>query len=54
VPRWIPAPAASGRQPSGAAPPDLFSWTDTLFSERGTLLAIAAGYILIAAKLFIE
>lgn len=27
-----------------------FSWTDTIFSERGTLIAIAAGYALLWAK----
>jgi protein-S-isoprenylcysteine O-methyltransferase Ste14 len=54
VPRWLPAVAAPRRQPSGATPAILFSWPETLFSERGTLLAIAAGYVLIAAKLVIE
>jgi protein-S-isoprenylcysteine O-methyltransferase Ste14 len=46
VPRWIPKVA-------GEAPPlprDPFSWRETLFSERGTLIAIAAGYILLAIK----
>jgi hypothetical protein len=28
-----------------------FSWRDTFFSERGTLIAIAAGYILLWIKL---
>jgi hypothetical protein len=27
-----------------------FSWSDTLFSERGTLLAIAVGYALLWIK----
>ena len=46
VPRWIPNLA--GRSTSGhdAA----FSWTQTLYSERGTLIAIAAGYLLLALK----
>ena len=29
---------------------DAYSWRDTLFSERGTLLAIAAGYLLLWLK----
>lgn len=36
------------RIPSSAVP--RFSWTDTLFSERGTLAAIATGYVLLWAK----
>jgi len=46
VPRWIPNFA--GRSTSGhdAA----FSWTQTLYSERGTLIAIAAGYVLLSLK----
>ena len=38
VPRWVPR---LRRPMPGPAP---FSWRDTLFSERGTLVAIAAGY----------
>jgi len=46
VPRWIPNP--SGRSTSGhdAA----FSWKQTIYSERGTIIAIVAGYLLIAVK----
>jgi len=46
VPRWMPSFA--GRSTSGhdAA----FSWTQTLYSERGTLIAIAAGYLLLFLK----
>jgi protein-S-isoprenylcysteine O-methyltransferase Ste14 len=46
VPRWIPNFA--GRSTSGhdAA----FSWTQTLYSERGTFIAIAAGYVLLFLK----
>jgi protein-S-isoprenylcysteine O-methyltransferase Ste14 len=47
IPRWIPrigaippAPATAGR-----------SWRETLVSERGTLIAIAAGYVLLWLKL---
>ena len=46
VPRWIPALRPQRR----ATPPRLFSWRETLFSERGTLIAIAAGYALISLK----
>ena len=46
VPRWIPNFA--GRSTSGhdAA----FSWTQTLYSERGTFIAIAGGYVLLFLK----
>lgn len=45
VPRWMPARA--GRGGAGAGP---FSWRETLFSERGTLAAIAAGFALLWLK----
>jgi len=61
VPRWIPrwnrrergerrennhsALSARSAVPSGS-----FSWRETLFSERGTLLAIAAGYLVLLLK----
>jgi protein-S-isoprenylcysteine O-methyltransferase Ste14 len=57
VPRWIPA--AFGTRPSGqtrdfaaGATPraEYVSWADTFFSERGTLIAIAAGYLLLWLK----
>jgi protein-S-isoprenylcysteine O-methyltransferase Ste14 len=49
VPRWIPrgrpiAPVVSSEAASR------FSWAETLFSERGTLIAIAAGYLLLWLK----
>lgn len=59
VPRWIPAPntgAPTSRRDeipsaSSASPAVMpFSWADTLFSERGTLMAIAAGYALLWIK----
>ncbi len=43
VPRWIPRPVPRSLSPA-------FSWRETLFSERGTLLAIAAGYLLLYLK----
>jgi len=54
VPRWLPrlSPGPATRTHDQA--PGFFSWRDTLFSERGTLLAIAGGYVLIAVKLFVE
>jgi hypothetical protein len=48
VPRWIPR-----LQPRNAEAPDsssTFSWSETLFSERGTLIAIAVGYLLLWYK----
>lgn len=46
VPRWIPLLRAPA-QPPGAA---VFSWRETFYSERGTLIAIVAGYALLAVK----
>jgi protein-S-isoprenylcysteine O-methyltransferase Ste14 len=47
VPRWIPSGiSVAQRQGPGAS----FSWRDTFFSERGTLIAIAIGYLLLWAK----
>jgi protein-S-isoprenylcysteine O-methyltransferase Ste14 len=47
VPRWIPRPTAAQSESPWPRP---FSWRDTLFSERGTLIAIAMGYALLAIK----
>ena len=46
VPRWMP----SFHAPTTDAPQGSVSWRDTLFSERGTLIAIAIGYLLLYAK----
>jgi protein-S-isoprenylcysteine O-methyltransferase Ste14 len=46
VPRWIPAL----RAPSALHQAARFSWGETFFSERGTLIAIAAGYLLLWLK----
>jgi protein-S-isoprenylcysteine O-methyltransferase Ste14 len=54
VPRWVPSFGSSPPARTGTAADTLFSWRETLFSERGTLVAIAAGYILIAIKLLSE
>jgi protein-S-isoprenylcysteine O-methyltransferase Ste14 len=48
VPRWLPR-ISSGTRRSKRVP--VFSWRETLFSERGTLIAMAVGYVLIWLKL---
>jgi len=55
VPRWIPSIAASPIVDSRQAivdsrPPTTNSWRETFFSERGTLIAIAVGYLLLWIK----
>ena len=52
VPRWIPhLGGAQSRAPRDAdSLPRLFSWKETLYSERGTLIAIAVGYVLLFVK----
>ena len=49
VPRWFPKRRRGerGLRRGHAA----FSWRETFFSERGTLIAIAAGYLLLWLKL---
>ncbi len=46
VPRWIPSPRSvdAGRAATG------YSWRQTLFSERGTLIAIVLGFLLLWIK----
>ncbi len=60
VPRWIPSIRHKGHQGHKDQNPlvssvslvsSSFSFRETLFSERGTLLAIAAGYVLLWIKL---
>ena len=46
VPRWLPSPGAE-TSPAGAV---TFSWRQTFFSERGTLIAIGAGFLLLSLK----
>ena len=48
VPRWIPSLNRADRGLRRAK--EGFSWSATLFSERGTLIAIAAGYLLLWIK----
>ena len=45
VPRWLPRSLPATLP---GAPP--FSWRTTFFSERGTLIAIAVGYLLLGVK----
>jgi protein-S-isoprenylcysteine O-methyltransferase Ste14 len=47
VGRWIPNFQRKGREGRKEIG---FSWTETLFSERGTLIAIAGGYFLLWLK----
>jgi protein-S-isoprenylcysteine O-methyltransferase Ste14 len=46
VPRWVPRLRGTGGRP---ASPE-FSWRDTAYSERGTLIAIAVGCVLLWTK----
>ena len=46
VPRWLPS--LTTRASSNAA--GVFSWKETMFSERGTLIAIAVGFLLLWIK----
>lgn len=46
VSRWLPSIRTPDRLLSDAR----FSWRETLFSERGTLIAIGLGYLLLWAK----
>jgi len=59
LPRWFPRARPSTRSGEATDPDSLmvspsnhepFSWGDTLFSERGTLVAMAAGYLLLWLK----
>jgi protein-S-isoprenylcysteine O-methyltransferase Ste14 len=52
VPRWIPWSKIRGARTDGSAPAPsaVSSVRATLFSERGTLIAIAAGYVLLWLK----
>jgi steroid 5-alpha reductase family enzyme len=47
VPRWLPSVTTRA---SSSDSPAVFSWKETLFSERGTLIAIAAGFLLLWIK----
>jgi protein-S-isoprenylcysteine O-methyltransferase Ste14 len=46
VPRWVPSVASAAAPAIGPG----FSWRQTLFSERGTLIAIVVGFLLLWLK----
>lgn len=48
VPRWVPTFGAGARADTETREP--YSWRETLFSERGTLIAIAIGYLMLWMK----
>jgi protein-S-isoprenylcysteine O-methyltransferase Ste14 len=48
VPRWIPSLRNPPSVETGSR--EVASWRDTLFSERGTLIAIGVGYFLLWTK----
>jgi len=48
VPRWVPSLTSGTKSATSAAA--AFSWRDTLFSERGTLIAIGVGFLLLWLK----
>ena len=54
VPRWLPSGGSERTRPTRQTPGQTvgapFSLSETLFSERGTLIAIAAGYVLLFLK----
>jgi protein-S-isoprenylcysteine O-methyltransferase Ste14 len=49
VPRWLPS-LSSRPETLAPAVAASFSWRETLFSERGTLIAIGAGFLLLWLK----
>ena len=50
VPRWVPRTWSAGGRHTWHAAGRTFSWAETLFSERGTLAAIGAGYFVLWVK----
>jgi protein-S-isoprenylcysteine O-methyltransferase Ste14 len=54
VGRWVPSGRGSAVDRSevagGTVPAKPFTWSETLFSERGTIIAIAVGYGLLWVK----
>ena len=53
VPRWIPTVGRAVTEENDRSDhdaPHVFSWRETFCSERGTLIAIAVGYALLAVK----
>jgi protein-S-isoprenylcysteine O-methyltransferase Ste14 len=50
VPRWVPRLSRDSGTPGAEVARQGFTWRETFFSERGTLIAIAAGYLLLGLK----
>jgi protein-S-isoprenylcysteine O-methyltransferase Ste14 len=53
VPRWLPRfrlPSVSVSSVPSSVASAPFPWSETVFSERGTLIAMAAGYLLLWLK----
>jgi protein-S-isoprenylcysteine O-methyltransferase Ste14 len=50
VPRWIPRWKVRGESNESELSTRKVSWPDVLFSERGTLIAIGVGYVLLYMK----
>jgi protein-S-isoprenylcysteine O-methyltransferase Ste14 len=50
VPRWLPRLSTLRRPPAASDPRPAFGWRETLFSERGTLIGVAAGALLLSIK----
>ena len=50
VPRWVPTLNRGERGDRRERDLSAYSWRETVFSERGTLLAIAGGYLLLWLK----
>jgi protein-S-isoprenylcysteine O-methyltransferase Ste14 len=50
VPRWLPVFGSGGRQAARESPVPRFSWRETIYSERGTLIGIAVGLVLLSFK----
>ena len=48
VPRWVPNTISRSR--TAASEVSVFSWRETFYSERGTLIAIAIGYAMLWIK----
>jgi protein-S-isoprenylcysteine O-methyltransferase Ste14 len=53
VPRWLPS-VVNRRQSTGDRRLPTNSWSETFFSERGTLIAIAIGYSLLWIKQHVQ
>jgi protein-S-isoprenylcysteine O-methyltransferase Ste14 len=50
VPRWFPIAQRARTMASPLPSQPIFAWRETLYSERGTLIAIALGYVAIWIK----